>query len=156
MSQSRYGVRLNLASGPNPIPGFSNLDANTGWRFQDGLHDYFDGTVEGITLSHGLLYLPIAEWPPFFAELARVLEPGGIVRITEDDTANPDSERFGGWHDAVTLTSPKLVAQHLRKAKLKPIEQLARTTAFKDESLCQAWHGAPPKVFFCEGIKPNA
>lgn len=149
-------TRLNLGCGPNLLPNFDNLDASTGWHFEEGLGQYADGSVEGISVSHTLMYVTFEVWPIVFSELARVLEPGGIVRITEDDTANPDSERYGGWHDAVTLTSPKLVAQHLRKAKLKPIVQLARTTAFKDESLLQHWHGAPPKVFFCEGIKPNA
>ena len=146
--------RLNLASGPNILPNFLNMDLPD-WRFEDGL-PFEDGSIEAITESHGLMYVAKKDWPFVFSEIARVLEPGGIVRITEDDTANPDSERYGGWYDAVTLTSPKLVAQHLRKAKLKPIEQLARTTAFKDQSLLQHWHGAPPKVFFCEGIKPNA
>lgn len=145
------GVKLNLGAGPNLLPGFENLDASTGWRFEDGLMGYSD--IEGITISHALMYVPIGLWAEVFSEFARVLEPGGIVRITEDDTASPDSERYGGWHDAVTLTSPKLVATHLRKAKLKPIVQLARTTAFKDESLLQHWHGAEPKCFWIEGVK---
>lgn len=145
-------TKLNLGCGPNLLPGFDNLDAATGWRFEHGLMGYYD--IEGITISHALMYVPIGLWPEVFSEFARVLEPGGIVRITEDDTANPDSERYGGWHDAVTLTSPKLVATHLRKAKLKPIVQLARTTAFRDESLLQHWHGAEPKCFWIEGVKP--
>lgn len=147
-------TKLNLGCGPNLLPGFDNLDASGGYYLQDGLGDYADNSVEGISLSHVAMYVPIEAWPYVFSEFARVLEPGGIVRITEDDTANPDSERYGGWHDAVTLTSPKLVATHLRKVKLKPIEQLARTTAFKDDSLCQAFHGQVPKVFFIEGVKP--
>lgn len=145
-------TRLNLASGPNNLPGFVNLNPPN-WKFEDGLH-FADGEIEAISESHGLMYVAIKDWPFVFSEIARVLEPGGVVRITEDDTANPDSERYGGWHDAVTLTSPKLVAAHLRKAKLKPIVQLARTTAFKDESLLQHWHGAEPKCFWIEGVKP--
>lgn len=148
-------TKLNLACGPNPLTGFDNLDASTGWRFEDGLGDYPDGSVEGLSESHGLMYVPLAEWPALFAEIARVLEPGGIVRITEDDTANAESERFGGWHDAVTLTSPKLVAAALRKAKLVVVKADADTTAFKDRSLMQAWHGAAPKCFWIEGQKPT-
>jgi hypothetical protein len=148
-------TRLNLACGPHILPGFDNLDQNlNGWRFEEGLGDYVDGSVEAITISHGLLYLPIPNWPYVFKEIARVLEPGGIVRITEDDTEDPESERFGGWHDAVTLTSEKLVATHLRKAKLIVQKVDADTTMFTDRSLIQAHHGAPPKVFFIEGRKP--
>lgn len=145
-------TKLNLGAGPNLLPGFDNLDANTGWRFEHGLMGYSD--VEGITVSHALMYVPIGLWPEVFSEFARVLEPGGIVRITEDDTAHPDSERLGGWHDAVTLTSPKLVAQHLRKAKLVVVKADAETTAFHDRTLMQAWHGASPKCFWIEGRKP--
>lgn len=146
------GVKLNLGAGPNLLPGFENLDASTGWRFEDGLMGYSD--IEGITVSHALMYVPIGLWPEVFSEFARVLEPGGIVRITEDDTANPDSERYGGWHDAVTLTSPKLVASHLRKAKLRVVEVTQFESNFKDDSLRQAWHGSSPKCFWIEGRKP--
>lgn len=145
--------KLNLASGPNQLPRFLNLDLPD-WRFENGFPNHWTNQIEAVTESHGLMYVAIKDWPYVFSEIARVLQPGGIVRITEDDTANPDSERYGGWHDAVTLTSPKLVATHLRKAKLKPIVQMARTTAFKDESLLQHWHGANPKCFWIEGVKP--
>ncbi len=149
-------TRLNLACGPHILPGFDNLDSQlNGWKFELGLGDFADGSVEGITESHGLMYVPILNWPYVFKEFARVLEPGGIVRITEDDTENPDSPRFGGWHDAVTLTSEKLVATHLRKAKLIVQKVDADTTFFHDRSLRQAHHGVAPKVFFLEGRKPN-
>lgn len=147
-------TKLNLACGPNLLPGFENLDANTGWRFETGFPDYPDGSVEAVSESHGLMYVPLLNWPYVFKEIARVLEPGGIVRITEDDTEHPDSERLGGWHDAVTLTSAKLVAAHLRKAKLSVLKADAETTAFHDRSLMQAFHGREPKVFFVEGRKP--
>lgn len=146
-------LRLNLACGPHPIDGWENLDANTGWRFEDGL-PYPDGSVEAIHIGHGLMYVDLADWPAVFAEVARVLEPGGIVRVTEDDTENPDSERYGGWHDAVTSTGPKILRKHLRAAGLTVSKQTATTTGYRDDSLLQAWHGAEPKVFFIEGRKP--
>lgn len=146
-------TKLNLGCGPHLLDGFDNLDAANGWRFEDGLGDYADGSVAGITISHSLMYVPASKWATTFKELARVLEPAGIVRITEDDTENEASERFGGWHDAVTLTSPQLVKSHLRKAKLVIMEVDSTTSMFEDGSLIQAWHGAPPKVFFCEGRK---
>lgn len=147
-------TKLNLGAGPHQLEGFDNLDATNGWRFEDGLGDYADGSIAGISVSHAAMYVPLSKWPFVFREFARVLEaPGGIVRITEDDTENEASERFGGWHDAVTLTSPKLVATHLRKAKLVVQDVSASTSMFEDGSLIQAWHGAPPKVFFIEGRK---
>lgn len=148
-------TKLNLGCGPHHLEGFDNLDANSGWRFEDGLGDYADGSVEGISISHSAMYVPLEDWPAVFAEIARVLEPGGIVRITEDDTEHPESERLGGWHDAVTLTSPKLVAAALRKVKLTVVKDTTMTTsAFKDRSLIQAWHGPAPKCFWIEGRKP--
>lgn len=146
------GVKLNLGCGPAVLDGFENLDAATGWRFEDGL-PYADATVAVITISHALMYVPLAEWPAVFADLARVLEPGGIVRVTEDDTEEPESERFGGWHDAITLTAPELVMGHLADAGLAAFRVGMDETLFRDRSLIQQLHGAPPKVFAVEGRK---
>lgn len=148
-------TRLNLGAGAHPIDGFDNLDANTGWKFEHGLGDYPDGSVEGITVSHSAMYVPILNYPYVFKEIARVLEPGGIVRITEDNTEDPHSERASGWHDAVTLTGPKMMAAALRKAKLTVVKADEETTAFKDRSLMQAHHGSAPKCFWIEARKPD-
>lgn len=144
---------LNLGSGPAELDGCINLDANNGWRFEDGI-PYQDGSVEAITISHSLMYVAIEDWPAAFAEFNRALEPGGIVRITEDDAENPGSERFGGFHDAVTLTGPEVVREHLRAAGFKTRLQSASSTGFRNDRLLQAWHGSEPKVFFIEGRKP--
>lgn len=146
---------LNLGCGARRLDGFENLDASAGWRFEDGLPNIPEGTVQGITVSHSLMYVAAKDWPRVLRELVRVLAPGGVLRVTEDDTENAESERFGGWHDAVTLTGPKMMAAALRKASLRVIKQDATTTAFRDGSLLQAWHGDAPKVFFVEGMKPK-
>ncbi len=147
-------MKLNLASGAHPLPNFQNLDKDNGWLFEEGLRDYADGTIEAVTESHGLMYVALANWPFVFSEFARVLEPGGVVRITEDATDDPASERFGGYHDAVTLTSAKLIAYYLLAAGLEPRVLSASQTTFRDDSLRQSWHGAEPKVCYVEGIKP--
>lgn len=147
-------LRLNLACGPHPIAGFINLDLPD-WRFQDGLTDYADESVEGLTESHGLMFLPLRDWPPLFAEIARVLEPGGVVRVTEDSTQDPKSERYGGFDGAVTLTYPLLVIDHLEQAGLHAGSVRENETFFKDSSLIQQHHGHPPKVFHCEGVRPR-
>ncbi len=146
-------MKLNLACGPHLLDGFENLDKETGWRFEDGLGEYADGSIEALTISHALMYLPLEHWGRCFAEFARVLEPGGVVRITEDATDNPESERYGGFHDAVTLTSLSLVSFHLLAAGLEPTAVGHDQSWFRDGSLCQNWHGGEPKVFFVEGIK---
>src|SRR5262249_40178700 len=78
------GLRLNLGGGINPIRGFDNLDKSEGWTFEDGLGFYADDTVEAVTISHSLMYVDLEEWPAVFAEIARVLQPGGFLRVTED------------------------------------------------------------------------
>ena len=158
-------LRLNLGCGtPNtrschPIDGMVNLDKSIGWRFEDGLGDFLDGSVAGITVSHSLMYVPEADWPAAFAEFARVLRPGGVIRITEDSACNPISGRFGGWkgsQPAVTFTSPELVVAHLQRAGLAASVVGPAETSFHDSSLCQAQHGAPPDVFFVEGQRVSS
>ncbi len=148
-------MKLNLGCGPNQLNGFVNVTKSDAWQLEDGLHDYTDGSVEAITISHALMYVPLSEWPPMFEEFARVLAPGGILRVTEDDTADPASPRYGGWHDAATLTSPGLVRSHMHEAGMKVRKHSATSSGFKDKSLLQAWHGEEPKVFFIEGKKPE-
>ncbi len=145
---------LNLGSGAHPLAGFDNLDQATGWRFQDGLGRYADGSVEACTASHSLMFLPLDLWPAFLAEVMRVLQPGGILRITEDDAENPESPRYGGFHDAVTLTGPAMLRRELKAAGFKVRKHTATTTGFRDGALLQANHGREPKVCFFEARKP--
>lgn len=147
-------MKLNLGSGPVVLEGFDNLDPSNGWRFEDGL-PYADAVVEGITISHALMYLDISLWLETFREFARVLEPNGIVRITEDDCENEESERYGSgvWFDAVTTTGPRIVRKYLLASKFAVDDRGIDETGFRDFTLCQALHGEPPKVFFIEGRK---
>lgn len=150
-------MRLNLGCGGHPIAGFTNMDKDDGfgWRFEDGLPND-DGSVEAVAVSHSLMFVALGLWPFVFDEIERVLEPGGVVRITEDATDDPASERFGGHPDAVTLTSHSLVSAHLLEAGLAATSPLdPDQTTFKDRSLCQNLHGGRPKAFFIEGMKPT-
>lgn len=156
---------LNLGCGTpgalswHPQPGCINLDRSMGWCFEDGLPQYADGTVAGITISHTLMYVDARDWPFVFSEFARVLAPGGVVRITEDDTEHPQSSRLGGWkgsEPAVTLTSAAMVKRALADSGVIPVDVTADSTSFRDKTLMQAQHGTVPDVFFVEGIKPSA
>lgn len=156
-------LRLNLGCGNpkaaswHPMPGFVNLDASLGWKFEDGLRDFADGSVAGVTISHSLMYVAAKDWPAAIAEVARVLEPGGVVRITEDDTANPASRTYPrGWRDAVTLTSPAQTRAALEAAGLTVHDLAPSATKFRDPSLIQQQHGEPPHVFFVEGVRDRA
>jgi ubiquinone/menaquinone biosynthesis C-methylase UbiE len=146
-------MKLNLGAGAHPLQGFVNLDKQDGWTFEDGLGGYPHESVEAITISHALMFVPEEKWTFVFGELSRVLEPGGVIRITEDATDDPKSERYGGFYDAVTLTSSKRVGRYLDKAGLTPRLVSPRRSNYKDLSLVQQWHGSSPKVFHIEGIK---
>lgn len=152
---------LNLGCGNpdarswHPIEGADNRDKSLGWRFEDGLPDCADGSVDGITVSHALMYVAIADWPFVFAEFARVLGDGGVVRITEDDTSDTRSRTYKtGWHDAVTLTYPAMVKAELERAGLIACDVYADSSQ-GHASLIQQQHGDPPHVFFVEGVRMN-
>lgn len=155
-------LRLNLGCGTpgtrswHPIDGMENMDKSMGWTFEDGLGDFIDHSVHGITISHALMYVPLDRWPFVFSEFSRVLAEDGVVRITEDETENPASSRVGGWRGsdpAVTRTTPQLVREYLTRAGLVPVDVGPHETTFRDGSLKQAQHGDPPHVFFIEGKK---
>lgn len=155
-------LRLNLGCGTpgtrswHPIDGFVNLDKALDWRFEDGLGQFADHSVAGITISHALMYLEERHWPAFLSECSRVLVEGGVLRITEDETQNPASRRYGGWKGsdpAMTLTSPAMVRAYLERAGLMAYEVTGEKSHYRDGSLRQSQHGDPPNVFFMEGVK---
>ena len=147
-------MKLNLASGAHPLDGFENLDLENGWRFEQGLN-YADESIEAITISHGLYLVALSDWPYVFSEIERVLQPGGIVRITEDATDDRRSSRYGGWNETVvTLTSRDLVRAHMEIVGLEYQDVSETFSYWRDQSLIQRFHGGTPKVFHCEGLKP--
>lgn len=149
-------LRLNLGGGINPIPGYVNLDKSDGWNFEDGLEPYPDGTVEAITISHVLMYVPADRWPYVFAELARVLQPGGTVRITEDAIGCPGSTRPVIRPRAAVATTPDMILAHLADAGLTGRVVDPDHTEFVDRTLIQQNYGDPPDVFHAEAIKEAA
>lgn len=155
-------LRLNLGCGTpgtrswHPMPGLVNLDRSLGWKFEDGLGDFADGSVAGISISHAMMYVALEHWPRVFAEFARVLQRGGVLRITEDDATNPASPRLGGWkgsEPAVAITGPAMVRHYMELVGFTVHEVTADSSYFPDRSLCQAQHGAPPDVFWIEGVR---
>ena len=149
-------VKLNLGSKQRKLKGFDNLDKIFGWLFQDGLPQYADGTVEGITISHALMFLTVPEIETFMKEARRVLCIGGMIRITEDDTENPASDTYKtGCMESKpnSLTGPKMMRKILEQVGFKVFDVDEATTHFHDESLIQAYRGGVPRRYFIEGVK---
>ena len=110
------GTRLNLGSGVYIIEGFDNLDKIEGWLFEEGLPEYADGSVEAITVSTALIYVGVEHWTFIFSEFARVLEPGGVVRVMEADTSHPESKQFGLQDpDGRAMTDPGMVIGYMQR-----------------------------------------
>lgn len=146
-------LRLNLGGGLNSIPGYVNIDASTGWSFEDGLGDFASDSVDAITESHALMYVPLSEWPDVFQEIARVLRPGAAVRITQDFIGGPGSRRPTIRPHAAVATTPDLVLEHLAWGGIEAEIVEPDETRFSDRSLIQQNYGQPPDVFHVEGIK---
>ena len=170
-------LNLGCGSADEAMPGFVNLDRDprcgdgSGWMFESGLPGFESGSVDGITISHVLMYVRVRDWMPFLAEAHRVLRPGGVIRVTEDVTDNSESRhwtghspRYRSWDSRVTPTSGILVVVALRLAGFTAREVSENETDFIDGRLCQSRHNdirpgdylgecQGPHVFFAEGVK---
>lgn len=145
-------MKLNLGSGRFPLDGFENLNEPE-WMAEDGLPDFGDGTVEAVTSSHLLMYLTDDTVERLLAECYRVLEPRGVLRVTEDETDDPASSRFGGMPGTIFMPSAPRMVRLLYAAGFAVARVRPDASAWRDESLIQQHHGAPPDVFFVEGMK---
>ena len=146
-------LRLNLGGEINRIPGFVNMDRSYGWKFEDGLGMWGDGSVEAITESHSLMYVRPEHWPLAFEEMARVLQPGGTLRITQDAIGAPGSSRPTIRPGAHVATSAELVLEHCALAGLSARVVEPDETSFTDRTLIQQNYGQPPDVFHVEATK---
>ena len=152
-------IKLNLGSKYRKLPGFDNLDKLFGWYFQEGLPQYADQSVDGITISHALMFLTPSELRTFAKEMNRVLKYGGVVRITEDDTENPLSTMYGTGNiksGPRCLTGPQMMRKTLESAGFKVYDVGKDQTYFTDKSLIQAYRGGAPERFFMEGVKQKS
>lgn len=149
-------MKLHLGCADDIRAGFENLDpAINGWRFEAGL-PYPDGSVEGITISHALMYVEPLDMGAVAREFYRVLVPGGVVRITEDDCESRSSARYmKPYPGAKQLTGPRYTGFHLRWAGFDVRICNADETHFSDNTLLIAHreHKQPRYVFYLEAIK---
>jgi FkbM family methyltransferase len=103
-------TKLNLGSGESPLAGYDNRDIRTGQQVYP-LPDP-DGSVEEVRASHVLEHFPHGEVEAVVKEWARVIKPGGRLRLAVPDFdwivrnyqngRHPDLESFlyGGQLDA--------------------------------------------------------
>lgn len=144
--------KLNLGAGVNQLDGFENLDITDGWTFEAGPYPAY-GTIDAITVSHAIMYVSADRLPWVMYELYKCLKFYGTIRITEDDTEHPLSPRRDGYEGYVTKTGPKMMRQLLEQAGFEVHDVKPDETTYVDDSLIQAFHGTPPKVFHIEATK---
>lgn len=88
------GLRLNLGCGYRPMEGWVNLDAARGpqvdivWDLRRGL-PFRDGSCEVIFSEHVIEHLPKEGAQALLKECYRVLQTGGVLRVS-----TPDAERY--------------------------------------------------------------
>lgn len=169
-------VKLNLGSGDLLLEGFINMDISltgygTGssdkkvpkgteirgdWEAEKGLLEFQEGSIEAITISHMLYAIEEKYYPFFFGELYRVLEKGGIVRITDDNFDQPPGlykEYNMDRSSQLTHTTRKMIRKYLEDVGFEAHDVSNQSTFYKDNTLIQSQHGGYTKTFHMEGIK---
>jgi predicted SAM-dependent methyltransferase len=141
-------VRLNLGCGNRRLEGYLNLDRRDGWTWEGGLPNVASNSIECVTSSHTLMYVPREKWASVFNEIFRVLQPGGVWRITEDDGVPPGV----GYATYVTRS---LADHHLTQAGFTVAKVPRDRTLFHDKSIIQDNYPDELTIsFWLEGIKP--
>jgi len=160
-------MKLNLGCGKYPLKGFINLDCRTDlaekfpeydvrvWKYGDPL-PFADNSIDCVTESHSLMYVKVEDYEKVFREIHRVLIPGGVFRITEDNCERPteDLEKDGlPWGNPESITGPNMMRKELQKVFICTADVKENTTVWDDDTLCQNYHGGIPRTFFMEGVK---
>jgi ubiquinone/menaquinone biosynthesis C-methylase UbiE len=151
-------MKLNLGSGDILLPEFNNLDLKDGFDMGNGLPDFPNESVDGITISHAVSQVDSKYYPLLFSELYRVLKKGGVVRIA-DDNHNQTPERIKELNfDNPTVlgkTSPTVTRACLEDAGFMVFDVNFDETYYSDKSLIQVNYNRVDKdiYFHIEGIK---
>lgn len=77
-------LKINLGSGSSPLEGYRNLDIKDGYAVYP-LDYYEDGLFAEVRASHVLEHFPHGEVESVVKEWARVLKPGGKLKIAVPD-----------------------------------------------------------------------
>jgi predicted SAM-dependent methyltransferase len=164
-------VRVNVACGPNIIPGFINLDLFATspeivrWDCRRSL-PLRDDCALGIHVEQFVEHLEIREeLPTFLADCLRVLQPGGILRVIVPDTRRyieaylrPDLSGFGELNFPVPfpddLPTPMDVLSHVFHQEqehrwaydFQNLSHRLRNAGFKEITQVSFRHSADPNL----------
>lgn len=165
-------LKLNLGCGNYPKDGWVNCDRRGGYQRWElsGLanqiteldlttfpYPFPDCSVDLITISHCFNQIEEQYIFGILGELHRILKPGAIVRITDDDVESERSPiyRLPHFH-ALWYTGPLILCDLLRKAGFRAHVLSKNTTFSLDRSVLVTNHPEAPEeaLFFVEGVKP--
>lgn len=80
-------IKLDIGSGPNPIPGFAGIDpyCKTDYKAEMWHLPFDDSSVDEIFSSHALEHIPQKMVVPTLREWKRVIKPGCRITIRVPD-----------------------------------------------------------------------
>lgn len=165
-------ILLHAGSDTDAIPGWINLDRRpiraqgeeiVLWEFHHGFRMIENDSVDAITISHMLMYIPTSEHEAFFEDCFRVLKCGGVLRLTEDNcSVRPEFNT----HYYMGPTSPVAMRQALEAVGFSAHDQYPDTTLSSHRSIMRARHmelwdevtferEGKCGIYFMEGVKPH-
>lgn len=79
---------IYLGCGGHSLPGWKGLDANPvhgiQWRWGEPI-PFADGSADRVLIQHSLIYCSPEIWRSSFEDILRVLAPGGVLIVVEED-----------------------------------------------------------------------
>ena len=116
---------INLCCGGHVWDGWLCLDPRThvdpriiAWKWGQRI-PVDDSTVDGILVSYGWLYAPKEKYPEHLTECWRVLKPGGVLVIKEDD------DRLRVWRQIGTKHKTGLIRSTSNEPEMKALMEAA-------------------------------
>jgi predicted SAM-dependent methyltransferase len=140
-------IYINIGCGSRPLPGWINLDAARGdkidvvWDLRRGL-PFPDGSCAAIFGEHVIEHIPKADAELLLRECRRVLQPGGVVRLS-----TPDAGKFlrAYVNDREFLADPRFpdsADTPMDRVNMMMREYGQHLWVYDVESLCLALHKA--------------
>jgi len=107
--QDRFHATHGCDISGDSIEKAKELNGTANFRLYDGKRlPYEDASFDVLTTVCVVHHVPAAQWPAYFAEMRRVLKPGGIACVIEHNPLNPLTRlavaRCEFDHDAELLT----------------------------------------------------
>ncbi len=165
-------MKLHLGCGKIVLPGWTNVDtipSTQKWernpKLANKIHNvnlilrwpWVSESVRLITVSHLLYCFDDNQRGNLIEESYRVLKPGGILRVTDDDNDHPSSKYHERkHHNAKERLSKVLMIAIMVQAGFEVLEMSHGLTQADDPLIMQDLHKhAPeyPACFFIEAMK---